>query len=85
MQLSEEEKTELEELASLYFTRKECEVIMFGADDPYLKGRLKREASVRKTAFEMAEAGSSPAMEYVMKLAQKTMMREIEEKWQEEK
>ena len=52
---------ETEWLASLFFTRKEIEVIMGESEDPILRGRLKSEAELRESVIELAKAGSGPA------------------------
>lgn len=73
VQLNDEQKTEIEELASLFFTDEEIVVIMqlpedtlqrLNVDDfylPFKRGRLKKEAELRKSIFNLAVNGSSPA------------------------
>lgn len=73
MNLTPEQQTEIEELASLFFTDEEIVVIMQLPDDtlqrlnvddfylPFKRGRLKKEAELRKSIFNLAVNGSSPA------------------------
>ncbi len=75
--------TEVETYASLMFTKEEIAVILEvdpselkvllkDQDNPVFKafqrGRLKREAEVRKGIFDLAQNGSSPAQTFAMKL-----------------
>ncbi|MEI7982349.1 MAG: hypothetical protein WCI71_11900 [Bacteroidota bacterium] len=75
--------TEVETYASLMFTKEEIAIILevdpaelvtlleyqeglvFKA---FQRGRLKREAEVRKGIFDLAQNGSSPAQSFAMKL-----------------
>jgi len=81
--LNESFITEVETHASLMFTKDEIAVILevdpaeLGTlledqDNPVFKafqrGRLKREAEVRKGIFDLAQNGSSPAQTFAMKL-----------------
>lgn len=73
--LSEEYCKEIEELGSLFFTADEIVIIMqlpvdvfYGDrlsepdfDIPYKRGRLKKEAELRKSIINLAVNGSSPA------------------------
>ena len=75
--------TEVETYASLMFSKEEIAVILEidpaelavllqDQDNPVLgafqRGRLKREAEVRKGIFDLAQNGSSPAQTFAMKL-----------------
>lgn len=83
--LSEEELQMLEDLAAVFFTEKQCAIVLeqeekafvAAATSPisplykaYHKGRLKAIYEVRKNAFAMARNGSSPAQSFVEKLLQ---------------
>ena len=75
--------TEVETYASLMFSKDEIAVILEvdpaelavllqDQDNPvfrsFQRGRLKREAEVRKGIFDLAQNGSSPAQTFAMKL-----------------
>ena len=75
--------TEVETYASLMFSKEEIAVILEvdpvelavllqDQDNPvfraFQRGRLKREAEIRKGIFELAQNGSSPAQTFAMKL-----------------
>jgi len=75
--------TEVENYASLMFTKEEIAVILDvdplqlhtvleEQDNPvfraFQRGRLKREAEIRKGIFDLAQNGSSPAQTFAMKL-----------------
>ena len=75
--------TEVETYASLMFSKEEIAVILEvdpaelavllqDQDNPvfraFQRGRLKREAEVRKGIFDLAQNGSSPAQSFAMKL-----------------
>ena len=75
--------TEVETYASLMFSKEEIAVILEvdpvqlvdlleDMDNPvfraFQRGRLKREAEVRKGIFDLAQNGSSPAQTFAMKL-----------------
>jgi hypothetical protein len=81
--LNESFITEMETYASLMFTKEEIAVILEvdpaelnlllqEQENPvfkaFQKGRLKREAEVRKGIFDLAQNGSSPAQTFAMKL-----------------
>jgi hypothetical protein len=81
--LNESFITEVEAYASLMFTKEEIAVILevdpaelatiLEAQDnlvfkAFQRGRLKREAEVRKGIFDLAQNGSSPAQTFAMKL-----------------
>ena len=85
MVLSEEVLTAIEDNARLFFTDKQIAIIVqipyisFKAmaedeDDPVhlalAKGRLMSEAEVRKSIFELATSGSSPAQQLALKYIQ---------------
>ena len=71
-----ERDNELEHLGSLMFSREEASIILDGGDDPYLRGRLKCEAEVRKSIMELAKAGSSPAQAMAMRLIENARIQE---------
>jgi len=75
--------TEVETYASLMFSKEEIAVILEvdpvqlvdlleDQDNPvfraFQRGRLKREAEVRKGSVDLAQKGSSPAQTFAMKL-----------------
>ena len=75
--------TEVEIYASLMFSKEEIAVILEvdpvelavllqDQDNPvfraFRRGRLKREAEIRKGIFDLAQNGSSPAQTFAMKL-----------------
>ena len=75
--------TEVETYASLMFSKEEIAMILEvdpvqlvdlleDQDNPvfraFQRGRLKREAEVRKGIFDLAQNGSSPAQSFAMKL-----------------
>ncbi len=81
--LNESFITEVETYASLMFTKEEIAVILEmdpvqlhtvleDQDNPvfraFQRGRLKREAEIRKGIFDLAQNGSSPAQTFAMKL-----------------
>jgi hypothetical protein len=84
--------TEVETYASLMFTKEEIAVIL-EVDPSELKvllkdqdntvfkafqrGRLKREAEVRKGIFDLAQNGSSPAQAFAMKIIENAKMDDV--------
>ena len=80
--LNEKFLEDLETYASLMFTKSEIAIILeipaqtlleAIADNPailaaFQRGRLKREAEIRKGIFDLAQNGSSPAQTFAMKL-----------------
>ena len=75
--------SEVETYASLMFSKEEIAVILEvdpvqlvdlleDQDNPvfraFQRGRLKREAEIRKGIFDLAQNGSSPAQTFAMKL-----------------
>ena len=75
--------SEVETYASLMFSKEEIAVILEAdpaelavllqdQDNPvfraFQRGRLKREAEIRKGIFDLAQNGSSPAQTFAMKL-----------------
>ena len=75
--------SEVETYASLMFTKEEIAVILEidpaelvvllqdqdnKAFRAFQRGRLKREAEIRKGIFDLAQNGSSPAQTFAMKL-----------------
>ena len=84
--------TEVETYASLMFTKEEIAVILEvdpselkillkDQDNPVFKafqrGRLKREAEVRKGIFDLAHNGSSPAQAFAMKIIENAKMDDV--------
>ncbi|MCU0337876.1 MAG: hypothetical protein MUF12_08500 [Sediminibacterium sp.] len=74
--LTKEQITEIEEMASLYFTDAEIMSIV-GIEEidqtfknSVKRGRLLREAKVRKSIFNLAESGSGPAQAMAIKIMQ---------------
>ena len=73
---------DLETYASLMFTKSEIAIILEIPEQRFMevlndhppslvafqRGRLKREAEVRKGIFDLAQNGSSPAQTFAMKL-----------------
>ena len=90
--LNESFITEVETYASLMFTKEEIAVIL-EVDPSELKtllkdqgnpvfkafqrGRLKREAEVRKGIFDLAQNGSSPAQAFAMKIIENAKMDDV--------
>jgi len=85
MELNETLLSDLETYASLMFSKSEIAVIMEVdphdlselIDDPnspagkaFQRGRLKREAELRKGIFDLAQNGSSPAQTLALKLVE---------------
>ena len=90
--LNESFITEVETYASLMFTKDEIAVILEvdpvqlhtileEQDNPtfraFQRGRLKREAEVRKGIFDLAQNGSSPAQTFAMKIIENAKMDDI--------
>ena len=84
--------TEVETYASLMFTKEEIaiilevdpselKVLLKDRDNPVFKafqrGRLKREAEVRKGIFDLAQNGSSPAQAFAMKIIENAKMDDV--------
>jgi hypothetical protein len=84
--------TEVETYASLMFTKEEIAVILEvdpvelvvllqdhdnGTFKAFQRGRLKREAEVRKGIFDLAQNGSSPAQAFAMKIIENAKMDDI--------
>ena len=84
--------TEVETYASLMFTKEEIAVILEvdpselkvllkDRDNPVCKafqrGRLKREAEVRKGIFDLAQNGSSPAQAFAMKIIENAKLDDV--------
>lgn len=72
--LNKEQIAEVEEMASLFFSEAEILVIVGLTEvcptfrNAFKRGRLLREAKVRKSIFTLAESGSSPAQTIAMKI-----------------
>ena len=84
--------TEVETYASLMFTKEEIAVILEVdpaelvvllqdqdnmAFKAFQRGRLKREAEVRKGIFDLAQNGSSPAQAFAMKIIENAKMDDV--------
>jgi len=88
IKIDEEFLTDLEMYASLMFSRQEIAVILEvdpedlvrvlleekTASIAFQRGRLKKEAELRKGIFELASNGSSPAQAFAMKLIENAKM-----------
>lgn len=74
--LSEELVKEIEELAGLFFSPEEVELITgCNGEDPsfqkaYKRGCLKSEAELRKSIIQLAKDGSSPAQAMANKMVE---------------
>jgi hypothetical protein len=92
MQMDESFISEIETYASLMFTKEEIAVILevdpvemkallqereSVAFKAFQRGRLKREAEVRKGIFDLAQNGSSPAQAFAMKIIENAKMDDI--------
>jgi len=91
MNLTADQIKEVEELAELFFTPSEIALII--EVDPadfckeflypgkiltaYNKGRLLAEAKIRKSIKELAENGSAPAQQLLLKIRQESEQRKI--------
>jgi hypothetical protein len=92
MEMTDAFIAELENYASLMFTREEIAIIL--EVDPgelktilkdcestvsraFQRGRLKREAEVRKGIFDLALNGSSPAQAFAMKIIENAKMDDV--------
>lgn len=84
--LTAEQKTKIEELGACFFTADDITIILgldaaefnnlrFQQDDfriPYMRGKLLKEAEIRKAILKMAVAGSSPAQFLAKELIEKS-------------
>jgi hypothetical protein len=92
IELTKELLAEMETMASLMFTKKEIafflelsasdfrEILDDGADEPYklfMRGRLKQEANVRKSIFDLASNGSSPAQAFAFRLIENAKLDDL--------
>jgi hypothetical protein len=92
MEMTEAFIAELENYASLMFTREEIAIILevdpmqlkkvlkngdSAAFRAFQRGRLKREAEVRKGIFDLALNGSSPAQAFAMKIIENAKMDDV--------
>jgi len=92
MEMTEAFILELENYASLMFTREEIaiilevdpaelKVVLKDSDNPasraFQRGRLKREAEVRKGIFDLALNGSSPAQTFAMKIIENAKLDDL--------
>ena len=92
MEMTEAFIAELENYASLMFTREEIAIILevdpmelktilkigdSSASRAFQRGRLKREAEVRKGIFDLALNGSSPAQAFAMKIIENAKMDDV--------
>lgn len=92
MQQNESFISDIETYASMMFTKEEIAVIL-EVDPAELKamlkereslafkafqrGRLKREAEVRKGIFDLAQNGSSPAQAFAMKIIENAKLDDL--------
>ena len=88
IKLDEQFLTDLETYASLMFSKQEIAVILEvdpselirvldeenSAAIAFQRGRLKKEAEIRKGIFDLAQNGSSPAQAFAMKLIENAKM-----------
>lgn len=89
MEITNELLVDVEHYASLMFSKKEIAIIIemdekvfadLLQDDKgpvfkaFTRGRLKKEALIRKSVFELAQNGSSPAQTFAIKLIQNAKM-----------
>jgi len=91
MELTFETKQKIEELAGCFFTPEDIAIILqldlneftgsrFECDDfkiPYKRGKLLKEAEIRKAILKMAVAGSSPAQILAKELIDKSLLAAI--------
>ncbi len=92
MEITETFIAELENYSSLMFTREEIAIILEvdpvelkavlkdagnTASRAFQRGRLKREAEVRKGIFDLAQNGSSPAQAFAMKIIENAKMDDV--------
>ena len=89
--IDEDLLAELEQYAGLMFTKKEIAAILEFSlsefeelldhdDDAYKRfqrGRLKKDAEVRKSIFDLAANGSSPAQSFAWKLIENAKMDDL--------
>ena len=84
--------SDIETYASLMFTKEEIAVILevdpaelktllqereSPAFKAFQRGRLKREAEVRKGIFDLAQNGSSPAQAFAMKIIENAKLDDL--------
>lgn len=89
MEFNEETLSEVENLASLFFTQKEICIIteldynkvaiLFNDHDSplhkhYMKGFLQSEMQVRTSLIDLAKNGSNPAQEQILKIIEKSKL-----------
>jgi hypothetical protein len=92
MEMTESFIGDLENYSSLMFTREEIAIILeidplelkgvlketeSSASRAFQRGRLKREAEVRKGIFDLAQNGSSPAQAFAMKIIENAKMDDV--------
>ena len=92
MQQNETFISDIETYASLMFTKEEIAVILevdpaelkallqereSPAFKAFQRGRLKREAEVRKGIFDLAQNGSSPAQAFAMKIIENAKLDDL--------
>ena len=92
MQQNESFISDIETYASLMFTKEEIAVILevdpaelkvllqereSPAFKAFQRGRLKREAEVRKGIFDLAHNGSSPAQAFAMKIIENAKLDDL--------
>jgi hypothetical protein len=91
MNLTTEQLKQVEELAELFFTPGDIALIIEADKDKFCrscvlhgkirkafdKGRLLGEAKIRKSIKELAENGSAPAQQLILKIKQESELRNI--------
>ena len=92
MEMTETFISDLENYSSLMFSREEIAIILevdplelktvlkdseSAASRAFQRGRLKREAEVRKGIFDLALNGSSPAQAFAMKIIENAKMDDV--------
>ena len=90
-ELTEDQQRNIEGFAELYFTVKEV-VTVVGLDAnvfnkarceeddfkiPFQRGRLKAEAVIRKSVFDLAKNGSSPAQVMALEIMKKSKINDV--------
>jgi len=90
--MTEELLAELEEMAGLMFSKKEISCILEiplcdlreilddqtgEANQAFIRGRLKQEANIRKSIFDLAANGSSPAQAFAFKLIENAKLEDL--------
>ena len=91
-QLTPDQQKEIEELSSVFFNANEIVTIMMLNPDefdyqrlkqddfnlPFMRGRLKKEAEIRKSIINLAVNGSSPAQILAVQIIEKSNLNSID-------